>query len=308
MTTFACSALIMAIFSGAQAAEKVETVSQTLIKQFPKYEIDRIAFADGERLEVEFGWNELPAAYATAAVLSVNDGGKPVYRYRIRAKTDPFVDVIWPYRGLIQTDAQPTGLAPISYRYEGSKNEKKRIVDAKFDYAKRMARCTKTKLPKNKRSVKDIRFTRPFDPVGVAYFIRSIKLDVGDVKKFELVEGSNIYLLTIDVVSREKVKVRAGEFAAIRIAPSLRCLSDPEKNKKSRFKTVFMWLSDDEHRLPLKLESEVFVGKVYAELVRYRLHKGAPLQPAAPKPEAAATARAEGAGARKASRPKGGAK
>ena len=88
MTTFACSALIVAILSGAQAAEKAEIVSQSLIKQFPKYGIDRIVFADGERLEVEFGWNELPAAYATAAVLFVNNRGKSVYRYRVRAKTD----------------------------------------------------------------------------------------------------------------------------------------------------------------------------------------------------------------------------
>ena len=35
-------------------------------------------------------------------------------------------------------------------------------------------------------------------------------------------------------------------------------------------KTTEVWLTDDEYRMPVKMEAEVFIGSVYAELLAYQ--------------------------------------
>ena len=71
-------------------------------------------------------------------------------------------------------------------------------------------------------------------------------------------------------IGRGKGKVKAGTFDELAVDVRVRVLGGTEEERakeEGKFRKVRIWLSDDDRRLPVKMESEVFVGSVHAELV-----------------------------------------
>ena len=66
--------------------------------------------------------------------------------------------------------------------------------------------------------------------------------------------------------SEETVKTSAGKFPCIVVEPQFR----GEGIFVSKGKSLKVWLTDDEYKMPVKMESEVFIGSVSAELLEYK--------------------------------------
>jgi uncharacterized protein DUF3108 len=79
--------------------------------------------------------------------------------------------------------------------------------------------------------------------------------------------ATNAYLATLTVVGREKISVRAGTYNAIKLDLQLKRIGkhlELEPHKKFRRATI--WVSDDAERVLLRIEAQIFVGTVFAEL------------------------------------------
>jgi hypothetical protein len=59
----------------------------------------------------------------------------------------------------------------------------------------------------------------------------------------------------------EKVKTKAGKFKAIKLIPIM-----PEGGVFDGEKSVTLWISADENKVPLKIEAKMFVGNTTLEL------------------------------------------
>ena len=82
------------------------------------------------------------------------------------------------------------------------------------------------------------RYPGLFDMQSVLLYLRSLPLAVGDEKTLPFMTASTPYLATVKVVGRGRVKVRAGEFAAIECSLKLEKISkdgtlEPRKGFKS---------------------------------------------------------------------------
>jgi len=114
------------------------------------------------------------------------------------------------------------------------------------------------------------KFPGVLDLQSALLFVRAQPLREGDVLRFLVFQDTAAYLAQVRVVGRERLTVPAGSFPAIRLDLSLnwvdsRLALQPHKN----FKRATGWLSDDGDRQLLKVDSEVFVGRVWGELVRF---------------------------------------
>ena len=73
------------------------------------------------------------------------------------------------------------------------------------------------------------------------------------------------------MVGREKVSVHAGSYNAIKVDLQLNRIGkklDLQPHRKFRRATI--WVSDDSDRILLRIEAQVFVGTVFAELQSVR--------------------------------------
>src|SRR5207249_1923444 len=82
---------------------------------------------------------------------------------------------------------------------------------------------------------------------------------------------TNAYLAIVTVVGREKISVHAGSYSAIKLDLQLKRIGKHRELEPHRkFRRATIWVSDDAERLLLRIEAQVFVGTVFAELQSVR--------------------------------------
>ena len=121
------------------------------------------------------------------------------------------------------------------------------------------------------------RYPGLYDMQSVLLYLRSLPLAPGDEKTLPFMTASTPYVATVKVLGRGRVKVKAGEFAAIECSLKLEKIKkDGTLELRKGFKSARAWISDDANRLLIKAESEVFIGSVSLELEQVTYTDAAP--------------------------------
>jgi Protein of unknown function (DUF3108) len=115
--------------------------------------------------------------------------------------------------------------------------------------------------------------TRPFsfpdlfDLHSTALYLRSQPLRDRSVYRVVVYPATNAYLATVTVIRREKISVHAGSYNAIKLDLQLKRIGKHlELEPHRKFRRATIWVSDDADRLLLRIEAQIFVGTVWAEL------------------------------------------
>jgi Protein of unknown function (DUF3108) len=116
-------------------------------------------------------------------------------------------------------------------------------------------------------TVKDFAWENLYDLQSVFLYLRSQPLRDHNVYRVVVYPANSAYLATLTVLGRERLRVRSGNYNAIKMDLKLQRVNkknDLEAHRK--FKRATIWLSDDNDRVLLRIESQIFVGTVTAEL------------------------------------------
>ena len=120
-------------------------------------------------------------------------------------------------------------------------------------------------------TTKQINFPNLFDLDSAMLYIRSQTLRDYSVQRIVVFPATSAYLATITVTGREKISVAAGSFKAIKCDSQLsRIGKNGELQPHKKFRRGTIWISDDNDRLVLRVEAQIFVGTVFGELQSVR--------------------------------------
>jgi hypothetical protein len=110
-----------------------------------------------------------------------------------------------------------------------------------------------------------------FDLFSAMLYLRSQPLKDHSVYRVVVYPATNAYLATVTVIGREKISVHAESYSAIKLDLQLKRIGKHRELEPHRkFRRATIWVSDDAERLPLRIEAQVFVGTVFAELQSVR--------------------------------------
>lgn len=104
------------------------------------------------------------------------------------------------------------------------------------------------------------------DMLSSLYYVRTQPLEVGKDIIFDIVNREKQYPLVVKVLKKETVKTAAGKFNCWVVEPKFR----GEGIFVAKGKSLKVWLTADEYKMPVKMQAEVFIGSVKAELLEYR--------------------------------------
>jgi hypothetical protein len=93
------------------------------------------------------------------------------------------------------------------------------------------------------------------------YYVRNQPLMPGKSIYISVLDSKKLHRIEVRVLKRERVKVPAGLFDTIKIEPMVK----PEGVFEGK-RGAYIWLTDDDRRLPVKAETKVTVGSVTAVL------------------------------------------
>ncbi|RNL56891.1 DUF3108 domain-containing protein [Pedobacter jejuensis] len=215
-------------------------------------------FQDGEILKYRLKYGFITAAEATIKVQNsdLKFDNKPTYKLTVDAQTSGTFDVFYKIRDHYDSYIDKTDLLPYFYQENIREASYRRQDKARFNQD--------SKKVVSNRGTFSTPTTQTFDLVSAYYFARSLdisKLKVGDKFKLNYFLGDEISALEIEYVGKETVKNKLGNIRCLKFSPSIK----PGRifKKDSR---LYLWVTDDGNRVPVKAQVEILVGAVTMEL------------------------------------------
>lgn len=100
------------------------------------------------------------------------------------------------------------------------------------------------------------------DPLSAFYAMTRWELNIGQSSFIDIFDNEKLWNTEVKVLKREKVNVPAGEFETIMVKPILQSEGIFPKTGD-----MYIWATDDENKLPVKLKSKATIGHFTAVLV-----------------------------------------
>lgn len=208
------------------------------------------AFAQGETLDYNLTWLKITGGTARMTIAPADDESS--FRITSIAKSSPGFSRIFKVRDEIETTVARKDFSTLRYikrlDEDGDKIEEVTVIEDGV--------ATRTR-----KKVKKVKVPRPImDPISVIYHLRTLDLTPGKSHELELIADGKLYTVEAKVTRRERVQTPAGVFNCVRVEPRM------TSGGVEREERMFIWYSDDERKIPVRIRSEIKVGAITASL------------------------------------------
>ncbi len=218
------------------------------------------AFSIPERLVFDISWSGISAGTAVQEVTRTADGISIVSTARSADWLSVFFTVDDRIEAIMaKGEGQQLFGKPRIYREKIREGRTRFHKEVTFDQSRGIATIV-NHLEKKESTLPITPIT--FDSLSCFYYARLQRLDPGSSFSVDVFDGKKLHKTEVKVLRRETVETELGTFKTIVIMPVLRTQTIFSKQGD-----LFIWLTDDDRRIPVKLQSKVKIGSFKALLV-----------------------------------------
>lgn len=248
--------LALLIPSAAPGAGWEETVTATSPPSFP-----------GPRplhAKYSFGWSGFPGANAEVRLTKPSDD-----RYQLDGTihTIGLVRALWKFDGEHTSRVNSNSLRPVEMKQVEVVRNKRTVTNLSFDTKGVTSKETETPVTATGPKIRRFDFPNLFDLYSAFLYLKSQPLQDRSVQRIVVYPATSAYLATVTVLGRERFSGPSGTYNAIKFDLQL---SKIGKNRvlepHRKFRRATVWISDDSDRLLLRIQAQIFVGTVSADL------------------------------------------
>ena len=219
-----------------------------------------LPFRIGETLVFEVSWMRIPIGTATMRVEPAPDGANPqAMRFVSTARSNRFLDGLYKVDDHIESLFDPHTRLSQAFLMRQQEGRYRNHYRMAFDQIKRQVTYQKRDNPPEVLSMP----SAAQDPLSVLYWVRTAPLTVGKSAIAPICNRGKTWRTPIRVLKRERLKLPIGEVDAIKIQPLLQ-----DAGIFRHKGDMFIWLTDDAHRVPVQMQSDIKIGAVSAQLVQ----------------------------------------
>ena len=217
-------------------------------------------FSPGEDLRFGVRWEQVAAGSCWLKILPPpQKDNAPAWHFRLKAESNSLVDALHKIRERVDSLTALDFSTSILYRHQASGRKQKDIL-VQFYPDKGQVQYANYG---GKRDPVDI-VSMTLDPLAALYRVRSLDLDVGQRFTLPVTDGKKAFFQKGEIVRRERVSVPWGTVDALVLVPYTTHFSGVfERSEDPR---VQVWISDDERRLPVKIQIKVVIGSIHFDL------------------------------------------
>lgn len=214
-------------------------------------------FKVGEQLNYKLKYGFFTAAEANLKVEATDRkfDGQPSFHIVADGKTAGAFDVLYKVRNRYETYIDQKTLMPYFYTENRRESSYKHTDNVTFNHDSNKITAAKGVFPFK---------GKVFDFLSAYYFSRSInatKLKIGETFDLKYFLDDGVHTLSITYVGKERVKSDLGEFNCLKFNPTIIPGRIFRKDSK-----LYLWITDDENRIPIKAHVELIVGSISMEL------------------------------------------
>ncbi len=223
------------------------------------------AFGFGERLEYKVGYKFITAGTGFFHIQPrpVKRQNRDCYDVRFEVRSLESLDFLYKVRNRYRTVLDVAGIFPWEFQQSIRENKYSKDFKAEFDPINNTATVKKKTYPVPEY-VHDI--------VSAFFFVRTMDLSSmknGEVFYLQNFYKDSTYTLGVRIHRRETITVEAGRFRCIVVEPMV-VAGGLFKNEGS----IYIWLTDDERKIPVRVATRILIGLVGADLTNYSGTRG----------------------------------
>lgn len=240
---------------------------------------NELPFEVGETLTYEIKWHAprwlviIPGTYDIGHITAkvegkVNYQANPAYKFTLRVKSSGTLPKLTSgfrvddyFESLL--DARDFCSYRITKRIE--EGRKRKQVNVTFDRTEQTLHIRELDMtkdpPEEKRNERISMPSCVLDIISVFYALRLKDIDIGQTYRLTVGDEGKVREVQLKVLKREEIRIPDGPTSSLK-TQALGVFGGLFRAKGD----FFLWLSDDEKRVPLKFEARVKYGRVYGYL------------------------------------------
>ena len=221
-------------------------------------------FSPGEKMVYVIKWIGIPVGEGALRVVSTGDlDGSPVYSFSLEVESYPAIDILYKVRDKFSSQAAKDLTRSFLFRKIQKEGGTRRDVVVRFDWEKN--EVVYSNFGKKNRPVSLI--PGALDPLSAAYFVRSRDLERMGELRVPVTDGKKCIVGVAKVRGKRTVEIGSGVYETFLLEANTENVGGMfEKTQNKEFR---VWITADEARIPVKLETSVSVGSVSAELLSF---------------------------------------
>ena len=252
------------------AQKKEEKLDQTKEQKSKDNESElqksEFPFKAGEKVVLSASFFGIEAGKITIGVdtFKVIEGQK-VYNFYAVGKTSRIFSMVYRVNNKIESLWSPKLKRPISTAFDAKETKQKYKTRVYFDWKSKKAELLEEGWHKKKGKYREQKTWElkksGQDIVSSIFYTRTLPLKVGRSYPVTVFEDAKVIDASVYVDRKEVLRTRVGKFKTI-----VAKLSFSTDGKFSKDGDVLVWLTDDEYRQVVKIESKIKIGTVAAKL------------------------------------------
>ena len=256
--------LITLILPGFTQTSFSHNSDTTVITQFRTQ--SNSAFTYGERLsfDVSYGFITAAEAFLTIAPSPFMYNGRPTYEVGLDVNSRPAMDAVYKVRDSYKTFIDEQGIFPWRFEQHINESDYKHNFEATFIQESSKV-YTKLEYKEDKNYRTNLQYVQ--DLISAFYYARTLdwkSKNNGDIVKVDYFYNDNFFPLQIRFEGREEVSVGAGTFKTFILQPML------QEGFTSKTSDIYVYLTDDDRKMPVKVKMKIVIGALVAELSDYK--------------------------------------
>ena len=226
----------------------------------PRYRtIKQSAFGVGERLVFDVNYGMVTAGEAFMSIPRIDSlAGRRTYRVEFTVNSLPSFSWIYKVEDRYLTFIDVEAIAPLRFEQHIREGSYSRDFTADFDQINHVARTSEGEYP-----------IPPYvhDILSAFYYARTVDFTgfaAGDTIGLHNFYKDKSHELAVRFLGRQELDVGAGTFRTIVVEPLVK--------EGGLFKSegrIVIWLSDDERKIPVRVNTKVLIGSIDTELREY---------------------------------------
>jgi hypothetical protein len=250
--------LIFAQALDGNSALGADSKDRTVIKKAPS----SLPFKVGEKLTYKIEWFFIDAGIAVSEIREeVVEDGRDLLHFSLHTYTANTMAHIWTMQDYFHSywDIKTRSTKRFTVKIRESTYKKDKLLV--FDHKKGIVTVTKDKdKPKEFKGKKGAQ-----DFFTAGHYTRLLPLKKGAEYHYPVFEDDKNYDAKVKVLKKERIKVMDGEIDTIKIHPIM--------SFEGAFVTkgdLYVWLTDDHYRAPVKFKLVTLFGPIYLTLIEYK--------------------------------------
>jgi len=223
----------------------------------------KVPFRVGERLNFSVNWTVGNIGTANLQITAIDTfDSHPCYRVEMEARSNKTLDLIYPVRDYFLSLIDQKELFSRKFVKNQQEGRQKRQIELIYDQQAGL------RYDLVKGDTVEI-VPEAQDELSIFYYCRTLELKVGSGVLLENFVDKKGNPLKVGILRTEWVEVPAGRFYCYVVEPYIKSggLFEHKGN-------LLLWVTNDEHRIPVKISSNLDFGSIVVLLESYSLGAG----------------------------------